>query len=194
MVSRNALVLACMFAVVGAGLTAAPQPQQPTAKKPVAVAKTPAVVDMRPDLVVVSITYSDFSTFRDAAGVLKGSVVPAFTYKNQGRTRSGPFKITWEYWDPTSNTWAPHLGQVFTNDLAPGQSWSEGGQPADGFIWVIGSYWPKFRVRLDPDNTVAEANESNNILVREFKPAIRPLPTPQPHGHLPPPNTVPVSF
>jgi len=192
MASRNVLFPACLFALLGADLMAAPQPQHPAASKPVAVAKTPMMQDTRPDLVVVSINFTSFTTSRDSNGVLRGGVIPAFTYKNQGRSRSGPFQVAWEYWDTASKTWQPHLGQSFTNDLAPGQSWTEGGQPADSFIWTIGTEWPKFRVRLDWGHAVNESNESNNDLVREFKPRMMPLPTPTSRPL--PQATIPLSF
>jgi len=189
MPSRNVLFPACLLVLMGAGTMAAPEPQQPSANKTPAIAKPSTAKETRPDLVVVSITFTNFKTSRESDGVLKGSVIPAFTYKNQGRSRTGPFQVAWEYWNGASKTWQPYLGQAFTNDLAPGQSWTEGGQPADNFIWVIGPEWPKFRVRLDWGHAVDESNETNNDLVREFKPRMIPLPTPTPSRPL---NTNPI--
>ena len=189
MISRNGLVLTSLFVLLAASLMAAPP--QPSANKPLAAATVPALMDTRPDLVVVSINFTNFTTSPNSNGSLGGSVIPAFTYKNQGRSRTGPFQIAWEYWDKAGNTWRPYLGQSFTNDLAAGQSWTEGGQPADQFLWNIGPDWPKFRVRLDGGRAVHESNETNNSMVREFRPAMMPLRTPTPRPLNSP--TVPLS-
>lgn len=167
---KTVLVAACSILLLGAGIVAAVETVQAGA--------TRVPVDMRPDLVVVSIDFKEFHTYKDASGVLKGWVLPSFTYKNQGRTRSGPFQIAWEYWDKWNNAWIPFLGQFFTNNLAPGQSWTEGGQMADQCGWTIGVDPPRFRVRLDTGSAVAESDETNNNMVREFKPKIvAPVPS-----------------
>ena len=189
MTSRNGLFLTCPFVLLGASVMAAPP--QPPASKPLAAANVPAIKETRPDLVVVSINFTNFSTSPNSTGGLRGAVTPAFTYKNQGRSRTGPFQIAWEYWDKAANTWRPYLGQSFTNDLAAGQSWTEGGHPADQLLWDIGPDWPKFRVRLDGGHAVNESNEANNDLVREFRPMMKPLPTPTQPRSLNP-NPVPL--
>ncbi len=176
MAPRNVLLATSLLTMLTAGVLAAPPPTPAPSSHP-AGTPPPIPKENRPDLLVVSIDFTKFETWRDSSGALRASIVPAFTYKNRGLTRSGPFQITWEYWDYAAQKWQAHLGQLFTNDLGPGQSWSEGGQPADAFIWTVGSVWPKFRVQLDPANAVNESNETNNTLVREFRPRF-PLPPP----------------
>lgn len=164
--------LACAIAsllFLGANVLAQTQnpPSSPTGLK----------IESRPDLVVVSIDYKDYKTYPNPDGTRGGSVLPSFTYKNQGKTGTGNFNLTWEYWDHASNTWIPFLGQFFTNHLAAGQSWTEGGQPVDQCTFTVGVNPPRFRVRLDTGNTVAESNENNNTMEKEFKPMISgPIP------------------
>ena len=126
--------------------------------------------NLRPDLVVVSIDFKNYKTFT-SNGSQKGSVLPSVTYKNQGSAPSGTFKLAWEYFDYATNSWQFWLQSTYlTNSLAAGGGYTQGGQLSDEFTWTIGAQWPKFRCRLDVQNTVTESNESNNELTKTYRP------------------------
>jgi hypothetical protein len=153
---------------VNAGAQAQKPPSTPTGLK----------VETLPDLVVVSIDFKNYKVSPNPDGTQGASVLPGFTYKNQGPTGTGPFNVTWEYWDYGTKSWGRYLGQYFTNTLAAGQSWTEGGKMVDEFIFTPGANPPRFRVQLDTGHTVAESNENNNTLEKEFKPIIAaPIPS-----------------
>lgn len=124
-----------------------------------------------PDLVVVSIDFKDYKITTGANGVKRGSFIPSVTYKNQGSATSGSFQLAWEHFNYGTNSWQYWLQSApLTNNLAAGQSFTEGGHLADEFGWNIGSVWPKFRCRLDIGPSVTESNENNNSLEKTFSP------------------------
>jgi hypothetical protein len=171
MSSRSIICMAVSLLFLGAGIALATQNQNPPSSP------KGLKIESRPDLVVVSIEFKNYRVYPNPDGTKSGSVYPAFTYKNQGPTATGNFNVAWEYWDHASKAWIPFLGQFFTNHLGAGQSWTEGGQPVDTCTFTVGVNPPRFRVRLDTGNTVAESNENNNVFEKEFKPMIAgPIP------------------
>lgn len=133
----------------------------------------------QPDLDVISIEFKNFKIHTRPDGTKSASFFPAFTYKNIGNARTGEFTLTWEFWDYGAGKWTWWLTPLFTNNLAPGQSWSQGGQPADEFGFAYKPPWPKFRVKLDTTGVVTESNEGNNEMIKEFNPLVAgPVPTP----------------
>jgi len=131
------------------------------------------VAALRPDLYVVSIDFTHFQVSTKPDGTKQGNAYAGFTVRNGGQARTGPFTMTWEFWNHGANAWQPFLGQFFTNQvLEAGQSRAIGGQPVDNIIWTIGVNTPRFRVRLDTTGAVAETNEANNELIKEFKPVV----------------------
>ena len=162
--------LAAAFLLSGLAAVAAPpqpQPVNPPLTRPApGGAQVPA---LRPDLVVVSLELRNPSVTPNPDGSRKVGFTPAFTYRNAGNAQSGEFRIVWEYWDAAAGQWQWWLTPFWTNDLAPGQSWSQGGQPADYLPLTIpaGAPLPKFRVRLDTLGQVTESDETNNELVRQ---------------------------
>jgi hypothetical protein len=169
------VLAAAALLLSGVAVAAPPQPQpvNPALRPP-----TPGeaqVLAHRPDLAVVSLELRGATVTTNPDGSRSGGFTPAFTYKNAGNARSGPFQVVWEYWDAGAGKWQWWLTPFWTNDLAPGQSWSQGGQPADyfGFYSVpAGTPLPKFRVRLDTLNQVAESDETNNEVTRQMLTAV----------------------
>ncbi|MCZ7652490.1 MAG: hypothetical protein M5U13_15515 [Thermoanaerobaculia bacterium] len=168
-----------------AGLAAVAAPPQPQPVNPALTPPAPGGAQVpahRPDLVVVSLDLRNPSVTPNPDGSRRVGFTPAFTYKNAGNARSGEFRLVWEYMDPATGQWQWWLAPFWTNDLAPGQSWSQGGQPADYLPLTIpaGAPLPKFRVRLDTLGQVAESDETNNEKTRQLLVAAPAMPTLQP--------------
>lgn len=160
-----AVTLLGLFLLAAPSSTSAQMKAQPRPENPAIKAK-PLLV---PDLVVVSIDFKSYKTY-SSGGVLKGSMLPSVTYKNQGNAPSGSFKLAWEYFDYGTNSWKFWLQSTYlTNSLAAGASFTEGGHLSDEFTWTIGAQWPKFRCRLDVQNNVTESNENNNEMTKSFR-------------------------
>jgi hypothetical protein len=175
MASRTAVLATTALLLLGSGAIAAQQGDAGAPAHPQSVApraSAPAVA-RQPDLFVVSIDFTHYQLHTKPDGTKQGSAYVGFTFKNGGKAKAASFSVTWEYWDHAAQAWLPFLGQFFTDQaLEAGQSRSIGGQPVDAVIWTIGVDPPRFRARLDTTGVVAESNETNNEMIKEFKPLV----------------------
>jgi hypothetical protein len=175
MTPRTFVFAVVALLVLGSSVRAAQQGQggTPSSLPAGPPAGSAQVAALLPDLFVVSIDFTHYQVSTKPDGTKQGSAYAGFTVKNGGKTRTKPFTMTWEFWNHAANAWQPFLGQFFTDQvLEAGQSRTIGGQPVDNIIWTIGVNTPRFRVRLDTTGAVAETNEANNELIKEFKPIV----------------------